>query len=125
MKKAFTMIEVIFVIVIIGILAAVAIPKLALTRSDAMGAKMANALSTCINDAGDEYIHTGHFHHYTQDDNGTASCKLVNHCFTITENDSNGSLNVVKNSSNTEASCVEAQRIAQRNLLSSLHDFHF
>ena len=34
-KKAFTMIELIFVIVIIGILAAIAIPKLAATRDDA------------------------------------------------------------------------------------------
>jgi len=35
MKQAFTMIELIFVIVIIGILASVAIPKLAATRDDA------------------------------------------------------------------------------------------
>jgi len=35
MKKAFTMVELIFVIVIIGILAAVAIPKLSATRDDA------------------------------------------------------------------------------------------
>lgn len=34
-KKAFTMIELIFVIVVIGILAAIAIPKLAATRDDA------------------------------------------------------------------------------------------
>ena len=44
MKKAFTMIELIFVIVIIGILASIAIPKLAATRDDAVIAKMeANA----------------------------------------------------------------------------------
>ncbi len=35
MKKAFTMIELIFVIVVIGILAAIAIPKFAATRDDA------------------------------------------------------------------------------------------
>lgn len=34
-KKAFTMIELIFAIIIIGILASVAIPKLAATRDDA------------------------------------------------------------------------------------------
>lgn len=40
-KTAFTMIELIFVIVILGILAAVAIPKLAATRSDAEVSKIA------------------------------------------------------------------------------------
>ena len=35
MKKAFTMVELIFVIVVIGILAGIAIPKLAATRDDA------------------------------------------------------------------------------------------
>lgn len=39
MKKAFTMVELIFVIVIIGILATVALPKLAATRDDALIAK--------------------------------------------------------------------------------------
>jgi general secretion pathway protein G len=35
MKKAFTMVELVFAIVIIGILASVAVPKLAATRDDA------------------------------------------------------------------------------------------
>lgn len=39
MKKAFTLIEVVFVIVIIGILAGIAIPRLAATRDDAEIAK--------------------------------------------------------------------------------------
>ena len=36
MKKAFTMIELIFVIVIIGILSAVTLPRLSATRDDAL-----------------------------------------------------------------------------------------
>ncbi len=35
MKKAFTMVELVFVIVVIGILSAIAIPKFAATRDDA------------------------------------------------------------------------------------------
>lgn len=38
-KKAFTMIELIFVIVVIGILSAIAIPKMAATRDDAQVTK--------------------------------------------------------------------------------------
>ena len=39
MKKAFTMVELIFVIVVIGILSAIAIPKLVSTRDDAIISK--------------------------------------------------------------------------------------
>jgi prepilin-type N-terminal cleavage/methylation domain-containing protein len=52
MKKAFTMIELIFVIVIIGILAAIAIPKLMVTRDDAEIAKAVTDLAVCIENAG-------------------------------------------------------------------------
>ena len=46
MKKAFTMIELIFVIVIIGILATEAIPRLAATRDDAKVAILAKAIQS-------------------------------------------------------------------------------
>ncbi len=44
MKKSFTMIELIFVIVILGILAAVAIPKLIATRDDARTVALATQI---------------------------------------------------------------------------------
>jgi len=46
------MIELIFVIVIIGILAAVAVPRLAATRDDAEVSRALADLSTCIKDIG-------------------------------------------------------------------------
>ncbi|WP_345981080.1 type II secretion system protein [Sulfurimonas sp. HSL3-2] len=50
-KKAFTMLELVFVIVVLGILAAIAIPKFAATRDDAIEAKVKkqiNAIRTSI-----------------------------------------------------------------------------
>ena len=45
MKKAFTMLELTFVIVIIGILSSIAIPKLAVTRDDAEVSKGRSAVA--------------------------------------------------------------------------------
>ena len=56
MKKGFTMIELIFVIVILGILAGVAIPRLAGTREDAEIATTAANLRTLISDINAYYV---------------------------------------------------------------------
>ncbi len=51
-RKAFTMIELVFVIVVIGILAAIAVPKFAVTRNDATNTKgkaMLAAVRSAIN----------------------------------------------------------------------------
>ena len=61
MKKGFTMIELIFVIVILGILASVAIPRLAGTREDAeVSAGIAN-IRTLLSDAASYYVVKGDF----------------------------------------------------------------
>ena len=61
MRKGFTMIELIFVIVILGILAAVAIPRLAATRDYAEIAKTATNIQTLIADLGSYYTSQGEF----------------------------------------------------------------
>ena len=61
MRKGFTMIELIFVIVILGVLASVAIPRLAATRDDAEVAKAATNLTTAVSDITAYYTAKGTF----------------------------------------------------------------
>lgn len=48
MRNAFSMIELVFVIVIIGIIAAIAIPKLSITRSDAQYVAVQSDIQTIL-----------------------------------------------------------------------------
>ncbi len=59
MKKAFTMVELIFVIVIIGILAVVAIPKLAATRDDAEAGVCTYEVGQLLDEIASEYAKVG------------------------------------------------------------------
>ena len=68
MRKGFTMIELIFVIVILGVLASVAIPRLAATRDDAEVAKAATNLTTAVSDITAYYTAKGSFASSVQND---------------------------------------------------------
>ncbi len=84
MKNAFTMIEVIFVIVIIGILAAVAIPKLAATRDDGEASVCIYEVGQLIEEVVSEYTKVGY------DTFKDESISLMTNIKVITADDSRG-----------------------------------
>jgi prepilin-type N-terminal cleavage/methylation domain-containing protein len=100
MKKAFTLIELIFVIVIIGILTVIAIPKLSATRDDAKTTIELNNIANCIRDIGGSYTSK------IKEDNNSFACKNIK-CVTIALNNINdGNITVTfKNSSNAPKFC--------------------
>ena len=80
MKKAFTMIELIFVIVIIGILAAVAIPKLTATRDDAEISKIVANTKILLQDFQTYYTSQGNSQWLSKDITKVTSIPLETSC---------------------------------------------
>ena len=143
MKRAgFTMIELIFVIVILGILAAVAIPKLSATRTDAQVSKLSSNLATVVSDLGSHYTSKGNFTgnwddltnvQLTSDNAGktTASgtawatgkavylgsgATAAKTCFSISAT-TDGNVSVTSLAAGTDPVCVGAQAAAAKNNL--------
>jgi len=125
MKRGFTMIELIFVIVIIGILAVIAIPKLSATRDDAKIATNLQNLSSCLQDIGAKYTATGKEYENSINED-FASCKNLAQagCFTVTDpgNDpTDGNVTAATDGDNTDDQwCKDAtKKAADRNLVGS------
>jgi len=116
-KNAFTMIELIFVIVILGILAAVAIPKIAATRNDATASSVAMSIATCVNDSGGAYIMSGVF-----DYTGSACLDAISSgCYSVATDPAIDNILVVTGIPTTDTSsvCFKAVSVSDTNGLSN------
>jgi len=119
-KNAFTMIELIFVIVILGILAAVAIPKLSATRNDAKVASDMMSAAQALDNLAAEFTAKGSFTAYTVSD-----ANDVVKCFVFTLNnasDGNITVSVINPASLACPSVVQGavRSMASRNGLISI-----
>lgn len=109
------MIEIVFIIVILGILAAVALPKLAVNKNDAEASVVVFALADCIEMSSASYMKNAVF------DTNSSSCQtatITNICFTLNPDNVTGILNV-KHTNSTDKVCIDAQKMALSNNLSS------
>jgi len=119
MKKAFTMIELIFVIVIIGILAVIAIPKLMANRDDAKKVVELNNIANCIRDISSSYTSRG------IEDNKTSACSRIECATFDLGNTKDGNITVtLKDSTNGYPKfCDYVKTSGQKKDFDGLHTF--
>ena len=118
MRAGWTMIELIFILIVIGILASIAISKLAVTRDDAKLSATVSSMNICIKDAYSHYTAT--HQDYTQADHSYA-CDLNNtKCYDIVYAVNGVDFNVSTNTSR-ELYCADIENVGGH--LAKSYDF--
>jgi len=107
MRKGWTLIELIFIIIIIGLLAGIALPKLSATRDDAKLSTTVHNMSVCIMDISAHYIATGLDYNATMH---PPACDINNtKCYDISYGQ-DGDLNVSINTTR-EPFCADIENV--------------
>ena len=112
-KRAFTMIELIFVIIILGILAAVAVPKLAATRNDAIVSAELGSAAQVLKNLGSQWAAKESWTGY-----GITEANNAVRCFVLTStNEGNVTITPLTNPSDKCPSGVltEVKSLAAKN----------
>ena len=118
MRSGWTVIELIFIIIVIGILATIAIGKLSGSRDDAkLSANVAN-MTICITDAAAFYTATGK--DFTEEDHSYACDENNTKCFDIIYSVNGKDFNVTTNSTR-ESYCEDIENVGGH--LAKSYDF--